>query len=291
MAALCVLMLADRGALDLDAPVAQYWPEFAAERQSARARAPRDESQRRPPGLRPTAHADGPLRVGQGLRQPRRASTVVGAGHRGRIPRRHPGIPAGRARAARRRPHHRHVLPRGGRRTARRRLPHRTRRGARRARRRVGAAARTLVRRPRRRDTGFDPGAHARRWSDPRRDRADHACVARGRDPGRGRHRQRPRAIARINSALARGGEVDGVRLLHKGTIARILETQIEANDVIIAHTGALRHGLRPRNGGHPVPRQHVLLGWLGRFARARRSRSSHGARLHDEQDGARAHG
>ena len=29
MAALCVLMLADRGALDLDAPVAQYWPEFA----------------------------------------------------------------------------------------------------------------------------------------------------------------------------------------------------------------------------------------------------------------------
>jgi len=29
MAALCVLMLADRGAVDLDAPVARYWPEFA----------------------------------------------------------------------------------------------------------------------------------------------------------------------------------------------------------------------------------------------------------------------
>ena len=29
MAALCVLMLADRGAIDLDAPVAEYWPEFA----------------------------------------------------------------------------------------------------------------------------------------------------------------------------------------------------------------------------------------------------------------------
>jgi CubicO group peptidase (beta-lactamase class C family) len=29
MAALCVLMLADRGKLDLDAPVATYWPEFA----------------------------------------------------------------------------------------------------------------------------------------------------------------------------------------------------------------------------------------------------------------------
>ena len=30
IAALCVLKLADRGALDLDAPVARYWPEFAA---------------------------------------------------------------------------------------------------------------------------------------------------------------------------------------------------------------------------------------------------------------------
>ena len=29
MAAVCMLMLADRGELDLDAPVAQYWPEFA----------------------------------------------------------------------------------------------------------------------------------------------------------------------------------------------------------------------------------------------------------------------
>lgn len=30
MAALCMLILADRGELDLDAPVARYWPEFAA---------------------------------------------------------------------------------------------------------------------------------------------------------------------------------------------------------------------------------------------------------------------
>ncbi|CCH30971.1 serine hydrolase domain-containing protein [Actinosynnema sp. NPDC047251] len=30
MAALCVLVLADRGALDLDGPVAAHWPEFAA---------------------------------------------------------------------------------------------------------------------------------------------------------------------------------------------------------------------------------------------------------------------
>ncbi|MET7682828.1 serine hydrolase domain-containing protein [Streptomyces sp. NPDC005423] len=31
MTALCALVLADRGELDLDAPVARYWPEFAAE--------------------------------------------------------------------------------------------------------------------------------------------------------------------------------------------------------------------------------------------------------------------
>jgi CubicO group peptidase (beta-lactamase class C family) len=31
MAATCLLMLADRGELDLDAPVASYWPEFAAQ--------------------------------------------------------------------------------------------------------------------------------------------------------------------------------------------------------------------------------------------------------------------
>ena len=31
MTALCALILADRGELDLNAPVARYWPEFAAE--------------------------------------------------------------------------------------------------------------------------------------------------------------------------------------------------------------------------------------------------------------------
>src|SRR5262245_25561378 len=35
MTALCALVLADRGELDLGAPVAKYWPEFAAEGKSA----------------------------------------------------------------------------------------------------------------------------------------------------------------------------------------------------------------------------------------------------------------
>ncbi len=35
MTALTALLLVDRGELDVDAPVATYWPEFAAERQGA----------------------------------------------------------------------------------------------------------------------------------------------------------------------------------------------------------------------------------------------------------------
>jgi CubicO group peptidase (beta-lactamase class C family) len=34
MTALCALLLADRGEIDLHAPVAKYWPEFAAEGKS-----------------------------------------------------------------------------------------------------------------------------------------------------------------------------------------------------------------------------------------------------------------
>ena len=39
---LAALMLADRGELDVDAPVAAYWPEFARQRQAGRPGPPRD---------------------------------------------------------------------------------------------------------------------------------------------------------------------------------------------------------------------------------------------------------
>ena len=42
MAATAMLALADRGELDFDAPVCQYWPEFGPERQGRRAGQPRD---------------------------------------------------------------------------------------------------------------------------------------------------------------------------------------------------------------------------------------------------------
>ena len=140
MAALCVLMLADRGKLDLDAPVATYWPEFAQNGKGGVLVTPRDEPLRRPPRLRPAAGSGRSLRLEEVLRQPRRTGAVVGARHCRRLPRDHAGIPAGRARPARRRPHARHVLPRGSRRPARRRLPHRPRCQTRWPRRRTRAA-------------------------------------------------------------------------------------------------------------------------------------------------------
>ena len=74
---------------------------------------------------------------------------VVGARHRRRLPRRHAGLPAGRTRPPRRRPHARHVLPRGSGGPAQRRLPHRPRRQTRWPRRRThpaGAPARRGLR-------------------------------------------------------------------------------------------------------------------------------------------------
>ena len=40
------------------------------------------------------------------------------------------------------------------------------------------------------------------------------------------------RSMSRVHSVLACGGELDGVRLLSAATIARILEVQIEGNDL-----------------------------------------------------------
>ena len=82
MAATCMLMLADRGELDFDAPVARYWPEFAPQRQGRRAVcAPRDGP---PPPACPASTP--PITVEQlydprpRRGQPRGPVPVVGAG-------------------------------------------------------------------------------------------------------------------------------------------------------------------------------------------------------------------
>ena len=87
MTFLCALMLADRGELDFHAPVARYWPEFAAGGKEARRGPPPDGPHRRPVRL---GRADGsprtwptgsgaprcwPPRSRGGSRAPRRATT------------------------------------------------------------------------------------------------------------------------------------------------------------------------------------------------------------------------
>jgi CubicO group peptidase (beta-lactamase class C family) len=60
------------------------------------------------------------------------------------------------------------------------------------------------------------------------------------------------RSVARIQSAVARGGEVDGVRLLSPGTIDRIFEVQSNAVDLVLGMP--LRIGV-----GYGLPWPQVL--------------------------------
>ncbi len=125
MAALCCLILADRGELDLYEPIATYWPEFAA---GGKEHVATRHVLSHTAGL---SGWDEPLTMFDLLdhdklvRAPRRAGAVVGARLAVRLPRDQPGLPARRDRQARRRAQPRHVLRRRDRRPARRRLPHR----------------------------------------------------------------------------------------------------------------------------------------------------------------------
>ena len=126
MAALCVLMLVERGQVDLDAPVSRYWPEFAAAGKGGRHGA--HAARRTGPGCRRSgarcpsrAMYDWDLMV----ERARGGGAVVGARVDARLPRQHVRVPDRRGRAARERREHRGVLPARGRAAARRRLPFR----------------------------------------------------------------------------------------------------------------------------------------------------------------------
>src|SRR3990167_3586974 len=113
MTALTALLVADRGELDFDAPVARYWPEFAAngkqdikvshlmshavgQRQAGHQGQPPDEPCRRPVGLERADYQGRPLRLGQGHQPAGRPGAVLGAGLGQRLPRHHPGLSGGR---------------------------------------------------------------------------------------------------------------------------------------------------------------------------------------------------
>ena len=90
------------------------------------------------------------------------------------------------------------------------------------------------------------------------------------------------RSLARLQSAVACGGEVDGVRLLSPQTIDRIFEVQSNGIDLVIGIPlkWGVGYGLAPGRPG-------VFLGRHGRLAGDYRRGSPHDLRLRDEQDGA----
>ena len=127
MTSLCALMLVDRGELDVDAPVAHYWPEFAANGKEAIEVRHLMSHTSGVSGWDQPVTSDDIYDWDKSHLHARRAGPVVGAGHAsgyhalnqghlvGEVVRRITGRIA------------RHVLRRGGRRAAGRRLPHRPR--------------------------------------------------------------------------------------------------------------------------------------------------------------------
>ena len=96
MTAILASLLAQRGELDIDAPVATYWPEFAASGKEAHpgplAAVPPGRARRRRPHLRHRRV----LRLGPDRRRARRPGADVGAGQAARLPRPHLRPPRGR---------------------------------------------------------------------------------------------------------------------------------------------------------------------------------------------------
>ena len=133
MTALAALVLVDRGELDVHAPVARYWPEFAAERQGGDRGPTPDVAHLGCRRLGPAGHGRGHPRsrgVGRASGGP---SAVVGTRVGIGLSRHQPGPPDRRSRPTDHRTVARHLLRRRDRRSARRRLPHRTRPETRRA--------------------------------------------------------------------------------------------------------------------------------------------------------------
>ena len=254
MSALCAHLLADRGRLDLDAPVAGYWPEFAAAGKSAitvrqllshqaglpllrRAlppggvwdwdtvvRAFEAEAPHWPPG---TAHGYHTLSFGHLVGELVRR---IDGRDLGRFFREEIARPLGadfaiglgpdeEARCAEM------IDP-----------PERSQLGP------VARAAR-----------GVDP-ARIERYDDP------HLLVPaivnspqwrRAQLPGGNGHAN-ARALARVYGALARGGELDGVRLISPAAIARAAESQVLGKDRTIGIESEFALGFH-RNGGSPL--------------------------------------
>ena len=98
--ATAALLLAERGAVALDARVTEWWPEFGRARQGDDDRRAPAQPSGRPARLRPARHGGRGGRPGGDGRPPRRPAPGVAAGHRSRLPRDHVRLAGRRTRPA-----------------------------------------------------------------------------------------------------------------------------------------------------------------------------------------------
>ena len=95
------------------------------------------------------------------------------------------------------------------------------------------------------------------------------------------------RSLARLYGALARGGELDGVRVMSKDEIAKCSIEQSNGPDAVLTTQHALLAGFHDVAAGRVVgPESEIIrASGRGRLARVRRSRGEDRVWLHDEQD------
>ena len=96
------------------------------------------------------------------------------------------------------------------------------------------------------------------------------------------------RSVARVQSVVSHGGEVDGVRLLSASTVNRIFEQQTYGLDEVIGVCFKLGIGYGLVSPETPLGPNaaHVFLGWLGRITGGQRCRRTNDVRLRDEPHG-----
>ena len=235
MTSLAALVLVDRGELDLDANVAAVLARVRGQRQSGGQGSPAPVAHLGRLGLGPANYPRGPVRLGQIDRRAGRPGALVGT-------RDGLGLPRAELRALNRRSdpaHHRpapgSVLCRAHCGAAGRRLPHRPAALGVPSRRQRGAAA-----------AGGTGGAGRADATGPQQ-RGIQDDVQPGHEPGNDLDRRlacadigaanghgNARSMARLQSVVACGGEVDGVRLLSPRTIDRIFEVQSNGIDLVI---------------------------------------------------------
>ena len=267
VSALACLILADQGELDLYAPVAKVWPEFAAGGKGGIEVRHLMSHTAGLSGWQTPIDGRGPLRLGEGDVAARRPGAVVGAGHGVGLPRRDPGLPRGRGRAPGDRADDRRVRRQGDHRPARRRLPHRHGRRARRPGRPRHPAERAAVGRRRRRELGRLP--HADRTRGSAAEVSATIPWRRAEIPAAGGHGN-ARSVAMIHAPMACGGEANGVRLLSPKGIDVVFDEQSNGVDLVLGV--GLRHGIgfglpSPDMPVSPNERACFWGGWGGSLA------------------------